>query len=105
MKRLDGVFFTQYEGEHSSHLIKMKVEENFGEPRIVRNGSINIAGFAIEAERDKYFAEWHDEELESLYRMIHQMYEMPASMKRKPLSDSIEKLKNRVQRRARIANS
>lgn len=104
--RLDGVFFTAKKG--NNYQIRMKVEENFGEPRIVTDGSITLVGFLYEAERDKYFNTWHDEELESYYRMEHQMYAADPKTQLKlriRLSNDIQRLMNRVQKRAGIKDS
>lgn len=67
--------------------------------------SISFAGFMLETERDKYLAEWTDEELVTVREMIHTLYTVENPAKKQRISGRINGLKDAVQRRAGIRDT
>lgn len=106
MERLNGRYFTVDEPTKYgiNYTIRFKSDKPL-DSMLPDNNNNSFAGFAIQAERDKYFIEFTDDELSQLYNLVVQMWSLPYGMRRKPISDQIEKIKNKVQRRAGIKNS
>lgn len=103
--RLNGKFYTHDKAESGggmSYGIRIKADEVF-DPRL--GNDMIFASFGSAEDRDKYFAEWTDEELSQVHEMIVAMWKLPRSMVREKPSLAIERLKDKVQKRAGIVNT
>ena len=90
--RLDGKFYATKKQEtwgETSYCIRMTTDKQLH--LSFDKDSISFAGFMLEDERDRYLAEWTDDELRLVRQMIHAMYSKDELKWRKSFSRSLRR--------------
>lgn len=83
-----------------------QVQLNTGRPLgYLKEPVMLVAGFMLKSERDRYFAEFTDEELATVEDLTHKLWGTGDFKEKKKYSGQLEKLKNAVQKRAGIVDT